>query len=392
MSAERRAIILAAMAVAAIGAACARATSPDSGPLEASPGWVEVPGSPLSPRFGSHAFWVGKEILVLGGSASDPCPPTAACLPPSELPLRDGAALDPETGTWRTIAPAPVPLGWASGAVQGDVLYIWVPADEDIPGMRRAFVSYDVESDRWEELPMPPVGGDRTYVLAPAEDRIVAYQSTQGFDVMPDLEFDPSTRTWSELPTDPLVPSFDRTMVWTEAGLALLGIENVPQPGSEGPAVYRAAVLDLETRSWRRLPDSEISGYDPSWFWAGGLLVNPTLGTSDGGEVNNWGRPYPHGGILDPAQGMWSPLPDPPEPGDDFPSFAVGGAEYVSSFSSWVLHVSSGRWFELPPPPDSAHEGQAVTWAGDRLFVWGGVRWDGNEPTILGDGWLWSAP
>jgi hypothetical protein len=89
---------------------------------------------------------------------------------------------------------------------------------------------------------------------------------------------------------------------------------------------------------------------------------------------------------------MWSPLPDPPEPGDDFPSFAVGGAEYVSSFSSWVLHVSSGRWFELPPPPDSAHEGQAVTWAGDHLFVWGGVRWDGNEPTILGDGWLWSAP
>jgi hypothetical protein len=50
------------------------------------------------------------------------------------------------------------------------------------------------------------------------------------------------------------------------------------------------------------------------------------------------------------------------------------------------------RWFELPPPPDIAHEGQSVTWAGDRLFVWGGVRWDGNEPTILGDGWLWSPP
>jgi hypothetical protein len=392
MSAERRAIILAALAVAAIGTACARATSPDSQPLEASPGWVEVPGSPLSPRFGSHAFWVGQEILVLGGSASDPCPPTAACLPPSELPLRDGAALDPETGTWRTIAPAPVPLGWASGAVLGDVLYIWVRADEDIPETRRAFVSYDVESDRWEELPLPPVGEDRTYVLAPTGDGIVAYQSTQEFDVMPDLEFDPSTRTWSELPTDPLVPSFDRTMVWTEAGLALLGIENVPQPGSEGPTVYRAAVLDLETRSWRQLPDSEISGYDPSWFWAGGLLVNPTLGTSDGGEVNNWGRPYPHGGILDPVQGTWSPLPDPPQPGDEFPSFAVGGAAYVSSFSGWVLHVSSGRWYELPPPPDSAHEGQAVTWAGDRLFVWGGVRWGGNEPTILGDGWLWSAP
>jgi hypothetical protein len=392
MSPGRRALVLAAMVLAAIGTACARATSPDSGPLEAGSGWVEVPASPMSPRFGSHAFWVGQEILVLGGSASDPCPPTAACLPPSEPPLRDGAALDPETGTWRTIAPAPVPLGWASGAVLGDVLYIWVPADEDIPGMRRAFMSYDVESDRWKELPMPPVGEDRTYVLAPAGDRLVAYQSTQEHGVRSDLEFDPSARTWSELPADPLIPSFDRTMVWTEAGLVVLGIENVPQPGSERPAVYRAAVLDPETRSWRRLPDSEISGWDPAWFWAGGLLVNPTLGASDGGDVNNWGRPYPHGGILDPVRGTWSPLPDPPEPGDEFPSFAVGGTEYVSSFSGWVLHVPSGRWVELDAPAGSAHEGQAVTWAGDRLFVWGGVRWDGNEPTILGDGWLWSAP
>jgi hypothetical protein len=46
---------------------------------------------------------------------------------------------------------------------------------------------------------------------------------------------------------------------------------------------------------------------------------------------------------------------------------------------------------ELDPPPESAHEGQAITWAGDRLFVWGGVRWDGSEPTILDDGWLLSA-
>lgn len=238
---------------------------------------------------------------------------------------------------------------------------------------------------------MPPVGEDRTYVLAPVGDRLVAYQSTQELRIRSDLEFDPSARTWSELPADPLVPSFDRTMVWTDAGLVLLGIENVPQPGSEGPAVYRAAVLDLQSRSWRRLPDSEVTGYDPSWFWAGGLLVNPTLGTSDGGEVNNWGRAYPHGGILDPVEGTWAPLPNPPAPGDYFPTVAAGGPEYVTSFSSWVLHVPTGRWFELDSPPDSAHEGQALTWADDRLFVWGGVRWDGTEPTILADGWLWSA-
>jgi hypothetical protein len=34
-------------------------------------------------------------------------------------------------------------------------------------------------------------------------------------------------------------------------------------------------------------------------------------------------------------------------------------------------------------------EGEAITWAGDRLFVWGGVRWDAGEPTILAAGWIW---
>lgn len=53
-------------------------------------------------------------------------------------------------------------------------------------------------------------------------------------------------------------------MVGTDAGLVLLGIEDVQQPGSKGPALYRGAILDRASGEWRRLPDSEITGYDPS--------------------------------------------------------------------------------------------------------------------------------
>jgi hypothetical protein len=236
---------------------------------------------------------------------------------------------------------------------------------------------------------VPPVGDDLNNLLAAAGEHVVVYQQSQERGVQSDFEFDPATGTWRELPRDPLIESFDRTMVWTDAGIVLLGIENVPQPGSEEPALYRSAVLDPGTREWRRLPDSEVSGYDPSWFWAGGRLVNPTLGTSDGGEVNNWGRSYSHGGILDPAEGTWSPLPNAPAPGEPFPGVAVGGERYVSTFSGWALDMTTGTWLELPPPPDSADEGQALAWAGDQLFVWGGVRWDGMEPTILDAGWIW---
>jgi hypothetical protein len=34
-----------------------------------------------------------------------------------------------------------------------------------------------------------------------------------------------------------------------------------------------------------------------------GRLINPTLGDADGGEVGNWGRTYPYGGIFDPLRG-----------------------------------------------------------------------------------------
>ena len=34
-------------------------------------------------------------------------------------------------------------------------------------------------------------------------------------------------------------------------------------------------------------------------------------------------------------------------------------------------------------------EGEAITWAGDRLLVWGGVRWDAGEPTSLAAGSIW---
>jgi hypothetical protein len=58
------------------------------------------------------------------------------------------------------------------------------------------------------------------------------------------------------MPGDPLAPSFDRQYVWTGSSLVLLAAELVPNPGSDGPSFQRAAVLDLETRTWERLPDA----------------------------------------------------------------------------------------------------------------------------------------
>lgn len=351
-------------------------------------GWTPVTEPPLSPRYDAHAFWLGGRVVVMGGTDARPCPPTASCVLPNEMPFRDGAALDPRTGRWRPIAEAPVPLGLATSAAIGDTAYLWLTGTGWSPGAPAAFVAYDAGDDRWRQLPFPAGDPHEWPRLASAGDLIVAYQGTQESGVRPDLVFDPSTETWEELPPDPLIRSFDRGMVWTDAGLVLLGLEDVPQPGSEEPAVYRAAVLDLPTRTWSRLPDSEVIGYDPTWFWAGGLVVNASLGSGDGGEVNGWGRSYPNGGMLDPVRRRWFPLPDPPRPGP-YPHVSLGGGDYVVSPNGWVLHVPSETWSELEPPPRTADEKQALMWTGERLFVWGGVRWRGMEAEIISDAWFW---
>ena len=348
-------------------------------------GWTQIPGSPLSPRFGALAFWVDDRILIMGGANDRPCPPNADCVP--STPLLDGASFDPGTGAWREIARPPLPLARASTAVLGDRVYLWIHGLDWTLDSPPAFIAYDARRDRWVDLPLPP-GEETGFTLAAAGDHLIAYQGSQENGVSHDLAFDPEAETWTELPPDPLIPSFDRTIVWTGEELVLLGIEDVPQPGSAEPALYRAATLDLGTFRWHRLPDSEIVGYEPAWFWSGERVVNPTLGTSDGGEVDGWGRSYPHGGFLDPTRGTWSGLPDAPQ-SSGYPGVSLAGGDHVVSLMGAVLHVPSGTWFELQPLAGSAEEGEAVTWAGDRLFVWGGVRWDGDEPTVLSDGWFW---
>lgn len=365
-------------------AGCADA---DLQPPSAS-GWTRLTDSPLSPRFNALAFWVDGRIVITGGSDGRPCPPNADCAPSTTPSLRDGATFDPTTGRWQAIAVAPVAPGGASSAILNDTVYLLIRGSDWAPGFPPAFVAYDARRDRWLELPPPPGEDDSGLTLASGGDRLIAYQGSQENGVGHDLVFDPHDETWRELPPDPLIPSFDRTMVWTDAGLVLVGIEDAPQPGAIEPAFYRAAILDLETLNWRRLPDSEVVGYEPAWFWSGGRVVNPTLGTSDGGEVGGWGRSYPHGGMLEPARGTWAPLPDPPRP-SGYPGVSLAGGDYVVSLMGAVLHAPSETWFELPAPPESAQEGQAITWAGEGLFVWGGVRWDGDDPSLVSDAWMW---
>ena len=168
-----------------------------------------------------------------------------------------------------------------------------------------------------------------------------------------------------------------RSFAWT--GRELVQIACASASPVDGPCLLRAAAYDFGTGAWRRLPDAAIQ-YSGVWAAAGGVIVNPTLGTSDGGETNGWGRAYPNGGILDPAAGTWSPLPDPPS-ASHWEAAGVLWADGAAYFADagFVLDVPSGTWLEVPRRGAEV-SGETVVSAGRDLFVFGGARFTPAHP------------
>lgn len=369
----------------AIWAMASRTTggSPSDSPSGAS-GWSPLSDPPLSARQSATAVAVGSSVVIVGGDDSPPCPPNADCAMPARS-LSDGARYDASSGGWASIAPSPVPIPMAETAVVGDTAFFWVPT---FGPNGPSFLSYDVGDDVWEELPLPPAVPQASVRLVATSDAVIAYPPSQELGDRLDQVYDISSGGWRDLPPDPLTPSFDRTIVAIDGRLVSVGVELGPNPGVR-PPVYRTAVLNLTTGEWRRLPDAPVVGGGSTWFVAGGLVVNPSLGGADGGQVNNWGRMFPYGGMLDVDGAAWLALPNPPPEGPSYPAGPVGGGDTAINGHGWALDVGRLAWERVGGPVGGPEFGAAAAWAEDRLVLFGGTRFVGNVGELLADAWEW---
>ena len=344
------------------------------------PHWEQLPDAPLSPRRNAVTAWTGTEALFLGGDTSAPCPPGADCIGPASF-ARDGAAYDPAKRSWRATAVAPADLSAAgTSAVLGDRAFVQ---------SKGRLYSYDASDDAWTTHPAAPArpGGG----LVATADRILLVTGSheQSGKAGPDLSYDPEARTWSDLPLDPLGPSFDRVATWTAAGVVLTAHELVDQPGSAKPSIVRAARLDPGLKHWTRLPDSDqLGGW--GWSWTGTRMVDPSLGGADGGQVNNYGRTIPFGGRLDPTTGAWTRLPDPPAQGSGGWAVQAPGGPLLAA-GGWLYRDADGAWTRLERPSGAAAEPGSAVWAGPDLIVLGAADFPaaGGTPTLSPAAWTY---
>ena len=397
LSTMRLVVVVLAVFVAACGAdPSVEAVGPQSGAVAEPPPWRQLDAPPLAARSGAAIGWTGEEIVVVGGSTFV-CPPGADCPAPIEPPFRDGAALHPATGDWRPIADAPVPVSPHQRTAQlGGHVYVLVkPWDDGLrPGA--TLLRYRPDTDAWASYEVPTdayVGG-----LLAAGTGLVVYPGSDESGETPDLWFDPMTEAWSELPEDPLNPSFDRLYAWNDDGLHLFAKDITPSPGgASGPALVNAAVL--VDGAWRELPTGETLG-----FWAvisdADRIVAPALGCADGGQVNNFGRCIPHGAVFNTHTGTWAELPDAPSRGDkDVHSSGAFTADEVllASVGHHMLDLTTDSWLRMPDIDDE-NDGATVqrtfAGAGPYGFAFGGARFEENDFTgeLLGDAWLWTSP
>jgi hypothetical protein len=309
--------------------------------MESRP-WRELLPPPLSPREHPTGFWTGQEVVLVGGSAAPPCPPNASCRVPTSPPLADGAAYDPGRDSWRPIADAPVAFSWADAAVLGSTAYLWIDGETGRPEAPSAFLAYHVEEDRWEELELPTAELG-WYRLVGTDDRIVAFTAEDSADGRPDLVFDPVTKSWSELPDDPLSPGFDRVMTWDGKELLLFDHELVEDLGGDLP--LRGAAFDFGTGDWRMLDDPDAALVQSGWMSHDSL----------GGVVDESGARYlgRSGEVRDEVAGTTLRMPEL-----EALEYAYGGTTDVTTVTDLFVFLGS-EWSD----PDGELHSRAWLWS-----------------------------
>lgn len=290
--------------------------------------WATLPPAPLDGREHPVMAWTGDEVLVTGGMVSTgrsrQGDAEVADAGAGELHFTDGAAWDPDSGQWRAIAESPLEgRARAATAWIGQELIVWGGVDSLFTGPRTTLADgaiYDPDTDTWRTMAPAPLEPRADATAVWTGDRLIVWggmgtETDNGLappnpNPLPDgAIYDPATDTWTPIANGPDFggsPAFERhDAVWT-------GSRMIVWFGRQ------TAAYDPATDSWERLADWPADGTQvfPRAVWTGQELV--TWGgwielPEDAGSSGIGSNGY----AFDPQTGDWRELPDSPSPARD---------------------------------------------------------------------------
>lgn len=130
----------------------------------------------------------------------------------------------------------------------------------------------------------------------------------------------------------------------------------------------RAALLDVQTGTWARLPDSDGGGHVRTWTGKRFVSVDTNL---DGDEADLPGVTYPRGVALDLAARAWPTLKNAPEKYQQgWTLQAVTGGRIVTG--GYLYDDERAEWTLLRRPDGAALQGPVAVWASNPAHHLGG--------------------
>ena len=240
------------------------------------------------------------------------------------------------------------------------------------------WLAYDPIADTWERLDAP----DGRFDLGQHDETRI-----WGFRGRRIVAWDPATGEVRVVATyDPDRPLDDPSLVLTDRGAVVTGVRYHDAAPDE-PTLTQVDVAEGAS-GWRRIATGQIGSLR---HWTGHRLVGVEPGAADGGETNGWDRAYPYAGALDLETGEWQPVDVPPRPDDSWPISAESGPLVV--IGGQFVDVRELEWSDVGKPGSELDAHLTSVWAGDQLFVFGGVDEEvGYEQPAGPEAWLWTPP
>ena len=178
----------------------------------------------VTERYRPVAVWTGTELIVWGGC--DARHLSCDDHPSSGDELKDGAAYNPATDRWRTLAPSPLAARDRPDAVwTGTEMIVWggVPSSRDSGAYGAA---YDPASDRWTPIANASVAqrSNHTMVWTGREMIVWGGSVANGSRFYNDgAAYDPAADRWTRLPSAPIAGRDRHLAAWTGKEMVVFG-------------------------------------------------------------------------------------------------------------------------------------------------------------------------